>query len=125
MPQRPSALLGCLPDKLAYDAVNPLAQLTGVIPNLLGPLGPQPALTNDTAGVPRSLRKVAADTDPSYKSHDSLTILRLDHAFRRHELTLIGSYDDSKLKSLQDYSMNSSDTQFVPSPLLPVLAPIT
>ena len=121
----PSALLGCLPDKLAYDAVNPLAQLTGVIPNLLGPLGPQPALANDTAGVPRSLRKVAADTDPSYKSHDSLTILRLDHAFRRHELTLIGSYDDSKLKSLQDYSMNSSDTRFVPSPLLPVLAPIT
>lgn len=121
----PSALLGCLPDKLAYDAVNPLAQLTGVIPTLLGPLGPQPALTNDTAGVPRSLREVAADTDPSYESDDTLAILRLDHAFKRHEFTLIGSYDDSKVRSKQDYSMNSSGTQFFPSPLLSTLAPIT
>lgn len=121
----PSALLGCLPDRLAYDAVNPLAQLTGVIPALLGPLGPQPALTNDTFGVPRSLRKMAAETDPRYRSDESLTILRLDHAFEQYELTLIGSYDDTKLKSQQDFTMNNSDVEFFPSPLLPALAPIT
>jgi outer membrane receptor protein involved in Fe transport len=121
----PSALLGCLPDRLDYEAVNPLAQLTGVIPNLLGPLGPQPGLTNDTAGVPRSLRKVAADTDPSYKSDETLAILRLDHSFTHYNLALIGSYNKSKLKSQQDYTMNSSTTEFFPSPLLQSVAPIT
>lgn len=121
----PSALLGCLPDKLAYEAVNPLAQLTGVIPSLLGPLGPQPGLTNDTSGVPQSLRKVAADADPRFKADETLAILRLDHSFTRYEMTLIGSYHDSSLNSQQDYNMNSSTTEFFPSPLLPVLAPIT
>ena len=121
----PSALLGCLPDKLAYDAVNPLAQLTGIIPTRLGPLAPQPGITNDTSGVPRSLRKVAADTDPKYESDETLAILRLEHQFQRHELTVITSYHDTSLRSQQDYTMNSSDVEFFPSPLLASLAPIT
>ena len=121
----PSGLLGCLPDKLAYDAVNPLAQLTGIIPSRLGPLGPQPGLTNDTAGVPRSLRKVAADTDPDYQSDETLAILRLEHQFTHHEMTVITSYHDTSLTSQQDYTMNSSEVEFFPSPLLEGLAPIT
>ncbi len=121
----PSALLGCLPDKLAFDAVNPLAQLTGIIPSRLGPLGPQPGLENDTAGVPRSMRKVAADTDPQYQSDETLAIVRIDHQFERHALSVIASYHDTSLRSQQDYTMNSSAVAFFPSPLLPLLAPIT
>ncbi len=121
----PSGLLGCLPDKLAFDAVNPLAQLTGIIPSRLGPLGPQPGLGNDTSGVPRSMRTVAADTDPQYESDETLAILRLGHRFRRHELTINTSYHDTSLRSQQDYTMNSSEVEFFPSPLLPALAPIT
>lgn len=121
----PSALLGCLPDKLAYDAVNPLAQLTGIIPTRLGPLGPQPGLSNDTSGVPRSMREVAADTDPQYRSDETLAILRLEHQFDSHELTIISAYQDTSLRSRQDYTMNSSPVQFFPSPLLSTLAPIT
>lgn len=121
----PSGLLGCLPDKLTFDAVNPLAQLTGIIPSRLGPLGPQPGLANDTSGVPRSMRTVAADTDPQYESDETLAILRLGHQFRRHELTVNTSYHDTTLRSQQDYTMNSSAVQFFPSPLLAVLAPIT
>jgi outer membrane receptor protein involved in Fe transport len=121
----PSALLGCLPDKLAYEAVNPLAQLTGVIPALLGPLGPQPGLTNDTSGVPRNMRKIAADTDPQYKSDETLIIGRLDHSFKHHDLALIGGYMDTSVRSKQDYNMSDSTVEFFPSPLLPALAPIT
>ncbi len=121
----PSGLLGCLPDKLTNDAVNPLAQLTGIIPSRLGPLGPQPGLANDTAGVPKSLRKVSADTDPEYQSDETLAILRLEHQFKRHELTMITSYHDTSLRSQQDYTMNASDVEFFPSPLLESLAPIT
>ncbi len=121
----PSGLLGCLPDKLTWDAVNPLAQLTGIIPSRLGPLGPQPGLTNDTGGVPRSMRKVAADSDPEYQSDETLMILRLDHQFQSHELSVITSYHDTSLRSQQDYTMNSSPVEFFPSPLLEVLAPIT
>jgi outer membrane receptor protein involved in Fe transport len=120
----PSGLLGCLPDKLAFDAVNPLAQLTGIIPSRLGPLGPQPGLTNDTAGVPRSMREVAADTDPQYQSDETLAILRIDHQFEHHALSVITSYHDTSLRSQQDYTMNSSAVAFYPSPLLPLLAPI-
>ncbi|MBP6700953.1 MAG: TonB-dependent receptor, partial [Halioglobus sp.] len=104
----PSGLLGCLPDKLTFDAVNPLAQLTGIIPSRLGPLGPQPGLGNDTSGVPRSMRTVAADTDPQYQSDETLAILRLGHQFERHELTINTSYHDTTLRSQQDYTMNSS-----------------
>ena len=121
----PSGLLGCLPDKLAFDAVNPLAQLTGIIPSRLGPLGPQPGLSNDTSGVPRSMREVAADTDPQYSSDETLAILRLEHQFQHHELTVITSYHDTSLRSQQDYTMNSSPVQFFPSPLLSALAPVT
>jgi len=121
----PSGLLGCLPDKLTFDAVNPLAQLTGIIPSRLGPLGPQPGLANDTSGVPRSMRTVAADTDPQYEADETLAILRLGHQFRRHELTVNTSYHDTTLRSQQDYTMNSSAVEFFPSPLLPLLAPIT
>ena len=121
----PSGLLGCLPDKLAFDAVNPLAQLTGIIPGRLGPLGPQPGLSNDSAGVPRSMREVAADTDPQYQSDESLAILRLEHGFSHHRLTVIAGYQDTSIRSQQDYTMNSSPVDFFPSPLLATLAPVT
>jgi iron complex outermembrane recepter protein len=120
----PSALLGCLPDKLAYDAVNPLAQLTGVIPSRLGPLGPRPALSNNTSGVPQDMRKVAADTDPRYKADETLITARLDQQFSHHELTLIGSYHDTSVHSQQDFNMSSNSVEFSPSPLLPSVAPI-
>ncbi len=121
----PSGLLGCLPDKLAFEAVNPLAQLTGIIPSRLGPLAPQPGLTNDTGGVPRSMREISADTDPRYRTDETLAILRLDHDFDHHSLAIISSYHDTSLESQQDYTMNSSAVQFFPSPLLAALAPIT
>jgi len=121
----PSGLLGCLPDKLAFDAVNPLAQLTGIIPSLLGPLAPQPAMTNDTSGVPRSMRKISADSDPRYKSDETLAILRIDHQFEHHSLAVITSYQDTSVWSSQDFNMSSTTQVFTPSPLLPLLAPKT
>jgi outer membrane receptor protein involved in Fe transport len=120
----PSGLLGCLPDELAYGTVNPIAQLTGLLPSQLGPLGPQPALTNDPSENPRNLRKVYADFDPTYEADETLVTLRLEHAFENYTLTAVAGYQDTSVLSQQDYNWNVSPEASV-SPLMPFIAPKT
>jgi len=121
----PSALLGCLPDRLATEAVNPLAQLPWVLPNLLGPFGPQPARQNSAAGVPADMRKIAANFDPGYKADEKLVILRLDQEMSDYQLAAIGGYQHTSVRSRQDFDMIADTIPTYPSPLLQQLAPVT
>ncbi|KAA1192501.1 TonB-dependent receptor [Pseudohalioglobus sediminis] len=121
----PSGLLGCLPDKLAFETVNQTAQVTSTLAAALGPLGPVPGFSNEARFNPRDMRKVNAQTDPSYKMDETLAMIRLEHDFDEHSLTLMGSYHTTDLVSNQDFNMAASDTEFFPSPLLEFIAPVT
>jgi iron complex outermembrane recepter protein len=120
----PSALLGCLPDELAFETVNPLAQLTGMLPARLGPLGPQPALTNSPSENPRDMREVIADFDPVYEADETLVTLRIAHEFERYSFAAIAGYQDTSVLSQQDYNWNVSGPASV-SPLVALIAPQT
>ena len=68
----PSGVMGCLPDRLAFETVNPLAQLTGLLPSRLAAFAPTPALSNDQSENPRDMRKVNMDFTPVYEADETL-----------------------------------------------------
>ena len=120
----PSAILGCLPDELAFETVNPLAQLTGLLPSRLGIFGPQPVLGNNPSPNPRDMREVYMDFEPVYQADETLVTLRLEHEFESYSLAAIAGYQDTSVLSQQDYNNNVSATATA-SALLPAFAPIT
>ncbi|WP_299596626.1 TonB-dependent receptor [uncultured Microbulbifer sp.] len=119
-----TGLLGCSPDELTFDNVNPLAQITGTLPLLLEALAPV-AGEGSIAENPADLRKVNADTDPVFEVEETLAILRFDHDFGDYSLAMTGSYQETSMLSVQDFNMNASTIEWTPSPLLPFVAPNT
>ncbi|QKX17198.1 TonB-dependent receptor [Microbulbifer sp. YPW1] len=118
-----TGLLGCSPDKLGFDNVNPLAQITGTLPLLLQQLAPV-AGAGSIAENPADLRKVNADIDPEFEVDETLAILRFDHDFGDYSLAMTGSYQETSMRSMQDFNMNASTIEWMPSPLLQLVAPI-
>jgi outer membrane receptor protein involved in Fe transport len=100
--------------------VNPLAQLTGMLPNRLGPLAPTPALVNNPAGNPDDLRKTALDFTPIYEADETLLTLRYTHEFEKHTFAAVAGYQDTSVSSLNDYTMSLGQSA-APSPLLSFL----
>ena len=122
----PSGLLGCLPDQLDFGNVNPLAQITGTLPALLGPLAPELAVSNGgVVANPTDMRKVAADFDPIYKMDETLVMLTIEHQFDQYAWSTKSSYHETSLISQQDFNMNANADFYQPSSLLPIVAPNT
>jgi len=113
----PSALLGCLPDRLGYETVNPLAQLTGLLPSQLGIFAPTPPLANNQSANPRDMRKVNMDYEPKYDADETLVTLRFEHEFERYSLVALAGYQDTSVLSRQDYNNNVGGTASVPAAL--------
>ncbi|MBK8993629.1 MAG: TonB-dependent receptor [Gammaproteobacteria bacterium] len=120
----PSGVMGCLPDRLAFETVNPLAQLTGLLPSRLAAFAPTPALSNDQSENPRDMRKVNMDFTPVYEADETLLTLRLEHEFERYSFVALAGYQDTSVLSQQDYNNNVGGTAS-PSPLLRSVFPIT
>ncbi|MFM7785413.1 MAG: TonB-dependent receptor domain-containing protein, partial [Gammaproteobacteria bacterium] len=119
----PSGVLGCLPDRLEFEMVNPLAQLTGLLPSRLSILGPTPGLVNNPAGNPDDLRKTALDFEPTYESDETLVTFRLSHEFEKHTATFVAGYQDTSVYSKQDYTMSLGQAAG-PSPFLAFITPV-
>jgi outer membrane receptor protein involved in Fe transport len=122
----PSALLGCLPDKLEFEQPNPSASLGYILSSdiLLGPLGIFQFGTNDTTGSPRDMRKVRSQRDPTYEADETLVTLNISHELENHTLALVAGYQDTSVVSQMDYTWSEVYPAEVPS-LLQVVAPQT
>ena len=119
----PSATLGCLPDELRFENVNPLAQVTGLLPNRLSILAPTPGISNNLAGNPDDMRKVAMDFAPSYEADETLVTLRLAHETDNYTFTAVAGYQDTSVYSRTDYTMSVGQVAS-PSPFLQAITPV-
>lgn len=122
----PSGLLGCSPDRLAFEKPNPSAQLSNILASdaLLGPLGLFEYGSNNPGEEPRDLRKVFADFDPIYEADETLVTLDIQHELESHTLALVAGYHETSVLSRMDYTWNVGVPLEVPA-LLQVLAPET
>ena len=119
----PSGVYGCLPDDLRFENVNPLAQLTGLLPNRLSILGPTPGISNIVTGNPDDLREVAMDFQPMYEADETLVTLRLSHEMEHYTFTAVAGYQDTSVYSRSDFTMSVGQTA-APSPFLKALTPV-
>lgn len=120
----PSALLGCLPDKLDWAQPNPSSQLANIVAStaVLGPLGAFEFGSNENSPTPRDYREVYADRDPDYDADETLVTLHINHELDNYTLALVAGYHDTSVNSQQDYQWNVGAPLDVPA-LLPVVAP--
>jgi iron complex outermembrane receptor protein len=95
-------VLGCDPRMLGFDS--PDANTT-ILQTLAKFFTPFPAGGNIYAGAPNptDLRKVAADTDPTYKLDQNFAILNVDHDFGAIKLSAIAAYSDSSTEQNTDW----------------------
>ena len=122
----PSALLGCLPDRLAFENPNPSSQFSNNVAstNILSVLGLFEFGANNTSENPSDLRKVNADYQPVYESDETLLVLELKHSFELYTINAIAAYQETSVLSRQDYLWTVGG--FIePPPFLPLLLPET
>lgn len=117
----PSGVLGCLPDRLAFEAVNGNAQVTNIAAStaLLGPFGfvnlnlnaPDPVPGgNANALVPQSLFQIATDVDPQFRSKDQLAKLAVQQRLADWlTATAVVAYQKSSYSSIADINSIISD----------------
>jgi outer membrane receptor protein involved in Fe transport len=125
----PSALLGCLPDRLAFENPNPSSQFAGNVASsaVLGPLGLfefGSEDVNQTSVNPPDPREVNADFMPVYKADESLAILEVEHLVGDYTISAVASYQDTSVFSQQDYLWSVSQEVEL-NPLLADLLPET
>ncbi len=115
----PSGLLGCLPDRLAFEKPNPSAQLSNILASdaLLGPLGLFPFGSNNPGEEPRDLRKVFADFDPVYKADETLVTLDIEHEIGDYTVALVAGYQETTVLSRMDYTWNVGRPIDIPAAL--------
>ncbi|MEE4659207.1 MAG: TonB-dependent receptor [Halieaceae bacterium] len=123
----PSALLGCLPDRLDFDLPNPSSQLSNILASnqALGPLGVFPFGSNNRSENPNDLRTTQTDFEPEYYSDETLVTLTIDHELDKHSLRFIGGYQDTVVDSYMDFLWSVSATPISVPPLVAVLFPET
>ncbi|MFP3942507.1 MAG: TonB-dependent receptor [Alphaproteobacteria bacterium] len=126
-----SAVLGCLPDKLAFENVNGNGTLGGLLVTdlVLGPLGLEPFFGPgglDGIENPADLRKVNLDFEPNYHADETFLMGRLDQLLFDGDITftLLAAHQSTSVFSQQDYNMVISDPATVPA-LLPFVLPNT
>ncbi len=122
----PSAVLGCLPDRLDFDLPNPTSQLSNILASTqaLGPFGLFPFGSNNRAENPDDIRTTLTEFEPEYSSDETLITLTVDHSFDQHTLTFIGGYQDTEVDSRQDFLWSRGASIEIPA-LLQVLLPET
>lgn len=104
-----NAVLGCDPRFLGFDS--PDANTT-ILQTLSRAFTPFPAGGNIYAGAPNptDLRKIAADTDPTYEASQSTLSLDFEHDFGPITLSAIGGY--SKFSTEQNTDWDNADLPF-------------
>jgi iron complex outermembrane recepter protein len=131
----PSALYGCLPDKLAFGTVNSQSNWPNLFASslIVGPvLAIQGAPFDPTVdafgasgiGNPADLRKVALDFDPTYNSEDKFVTWGATHEFDRVTMNYIGSWLEAEDNSTSDYNQAVADSS-APNPVTLGLFPIS
>lgn len=112
----PTGILGCLPDKLAFETTNAWSTLGSILTSneILGPaLGWGSIFTDPDsfAGAvnPPDLRKVSADFDPIYAADEKLWTLQLEREMDNHTLTILGSQKNASSQTFTDYNWAVND----------------
>ncbi|MBX3706227.1 MAG: TonB-dependent receptor [Pseudomonadales bacterium] len=115
--QDPSAILGCIPDGIPTESINPFATAGTLLSSnlLLGPLGVFDFFSfagslDPTAGNPSDLRKVRMEFAPEYESEENFLMAELTHDLT-DTLTFTGllAMQDTKVRSRQDYNGTAGD----------------
>ena len=121
----PNGALGCLPDRLAFEAGN----MRGTLGGILGEWGPllldlgdgtpdgsfagfplPPALintgtdVNTGSPVPRDLHKTFAEYDPIYRADETVGTLEFSYDFGPMTLTTVAGYQETSFLSQTDYN---------------------
>ncbi|MFN9928346.1 MAG: TonB-dependent receptor [Phenylobacterium sp.] len=106
---RAHPVLGCDPRFLGFDS--PDANTT-ILQTLSRAFTPFPAGGNIYAGAPNptDLRKIAADTDPTYEATQSTAAFELNHDFG--SITLSAIYGYSKFSTEQNTDWDNADLPF-------------
>jgi outer membrane receptor protein involved in Fe transport len=113
-----TGVLGCLPDKLAYETLNGNATLATILtsseflgiaaPGLAGLALNSVFQTNDAfsgAVNPTDVRTVNIDAQPTYFTEEQQYTLKLSHNFGPVSLNLTGGYMKNSVDSTSDYNL--------------------
>lgn len=121
--QDPSPILGCvLSDELGTDPTNPFATSGTLLSSnlVLGPFGLSDVFTDpvpDSDQNPDNLRQVRADIAPDYSSDENFVMLEVNHDLNEWlSTTFIASYQDTTVRSVQDYTGNAGELDSVTVP---------
>ena len=125
----PTGILGCLPDKLAFETLNNNATLGATLSSRqffgvaaaplaavgLGGLIPvfQAVGLNDVYGQdsffntvnPADLRTISTDYEPTYKADEKHLLGKLSHDFGPIVLNVSGGYTETSIRSRTDYNL--------------------
>jgi outer membrane receptor protein involved in Fe transport len=116
----PTGVLGCLPDKLAYQPANGLSTLAAVLSSnqffalnnpALAPFGLQSlnygGVGDPYAGVttPNNVRTINADVDPTYFAEEEQYTAKFMHDFGSIALNVTGGYARNSVDSGSDYNL--------------------
>ncbi len=115
-----SAILGCLPDKLAFETTNGDATLAGLLTTdlVLGPLGLSQfgAGSNSTSINPKDLRQTNLDFIPEYEVDNWVVTAQVQHELTDElTLTVLGGYSEGDLVSRADYNNTVNDPATLPA----------
>ncbi len=115
----PTAVLGCLPDRLGNDYTNSQSTLAGILTSslVLGPLALTPFGQDDNLANtnPSSLRQVRSDFDPTYAADETLVTAQLEHEFDRFTATIVAGYHLNSNVGETDYNWNVAETLTLPA----------
>ena len=114
----PTGIVGCLPDRLAFDVPNPSSQLANVLVSdaVLGPLSLFQLGSNERNAVPADVRKVASEQDPLYEADETLATLTIKQGLGdNYSLTFVGGYQDTSVLSQMDYQWTEGPQVQVPA----------
>lgn len=104
----PTAVLGCLPDRLEFEHPNSAATLAGGLSSdlILGPVALAPFGLDLYAASPNpaDFRQVYMDIEPIYESDELFVDLSIRHEFASHTLTALAGYQDTGVFSEADYN---------------------
>jgi len=122
----PTGILGCLPDRLAFETPNGYGTITGTLTStqFLRIADPTGGLANFAlgdlsrpgtdafAGIvnPADYRTVNLDYNPTYQAEETILQARLEHDFGSMRLTATGGYTDGSVRSRTDYNLLVSNS---------------
>ena len=128
----PTGVLGCLPDRLAYEEPNGNSTLAAVLSSnqflalngaALRPFGLQSIYGTDAyANVvnPANNRTVDIDYEPTYRATEQQYTLKFFHDFGKFSYTFTGGYTKNDVDSTTDYNL-AVEAPLVNNPRAPLL----